>query len=88
MHWDDVDAAQFVTYEDVTVTNRAGKVQTKRMKVPLYPRESESGSTAGPGPFHDQGDYVLHDVDGADEVPIGDPKPRKVMSTMNRSAGH
>jgi len=83
MHWNDVDAAQFVTYEDVTVINRAGKAQTKRVKVPLYPRESDSGQIPAACPPYNQADYVSHDVDMADEVPIADPKPRKVRSRMH-----
>jgi hypothetical protein len=77
MHWNDVEAAQFVTYEDVTVVNPAGTAQTKRVKVPLYPRETESGHTAAAGPAHNQADYDLH---MADEVPITDRIPRKVQS--------
>ena len=83
MHWNDVDAAQFVTYEDVTVTNWVGKAQTKRVKVPLYAWESESGQTSAAGPSHTEADYVVYDLEMADEVPIADPKPRKVNPSIN-----
>jgi len=38
----DVDAADEVTYEEVTVTTKGGRTQTKRVKVHLYPPVNEA----------------------------------------------
>ena len=76
MFENDADAAEFVTFEDVMVTSRTGNTTMKRVKVALDLDESEQIPDVRTS--HPPDDYIPHDLDVADEVPIVLPKPRKV----------
>lgn len=81
MYENDVDAAEFVTFEDVTVTSRRGKTTTKRVKVAVDMEDADLGQIP-PAPDNDippaPDNDIPHGLDVADEVPIMPPKPRKV----------
>lgn len=87
MYENDVDAAEFVTFEDVTVTTRAGNTMTKRVKVALDQQESQSGQIPIVGSSHPTPADCFEDgIAEADQVPMVPSKPRKVRS-MNRADG-
>jgi hypothetical protein len=78
MYENDVDAAQCVTFEDVTVTSRAGNTTTKRVKVAVDLKEPDSGTVPVVGTSHPTNDHIPGGLGDEDQVPIMPSKPRKV----------
>ena len=79
MYENDMDAAQFVTFEEVVVNSRTGNTMTKRVKVVVNLEESDSANILVVGTSHPTNDHIFESsVDGADHVPVVASKPRKV----------
>ena len=79
MYENDVDAAQFVTFEEVVVNSRVGNTATKRVKVAVNLEKSDSENIPGAGKSHPTNDHIPESsVDGADHVPVVTSKPGKV----------
>ena len=76
MYENDVDAAQFVTFEKVAVNSRAGNTMTKRVKVGVNLEESDSANIPVIRTSHPTNDHIFESsVDGADHVPVVASKP-------------
>ena len=87
MYEDDADAAECITFETETYTTRTGKQKMRQIKVPVHLAETEPqrpGQTPGAGPSHTSGHYFPNDVEMTDDVPVADPKPRKVSIRTHR----
>jgi hypothetical protein len=73
----DIDAADTVTFKNVTVTSKGGITQTKRIRVDLYPhvREATPPAVEPEGPF-------ANDIEMLDSMPdavlVSEPRHRKV----------
>jgi CxC2 like cysteine cluster associated with KDZ transposases len=75
------DAAEMVTFEDLTVVGRGGKVTKKRVKVALLPErttQQEAGPAEGSSTDPEGGFFNDLDVDMADPVPLREKRPQKV----------
>ena len=76
----DVDAADAVTFKNVTTISKGGRATTKWVKVALYPKESSQISDAAPS--SETLDTLENNMDmGApllDEMPVAAPTRRKV----------
>jgi hypothetical protein len=79
----DVDAADAVTFEDVTTISKGGRATTKRVKVALYPQE-EIPQIPDAGPSSEPLDAFANNMDMGepvfDEAPFAAPPRRKVRS--------
>ena len=87
MYEDDADAAECITFETETYTTRTGKQKTRQIKVPLHlpgTEPQQPGRTPGAGPSKTSGHYVPNDVEMTDDVPVADPKPKKVSRWRHR----
>ena len=76
----DIDAAEAITFQDVIVTSKGGRTQTKRVKVDLNPRvnegtPSEEQSEGAGGSFAN--DIEMEDP-MPDAVPVQEPRRHKV----------
>jgi hypothetical protein len=73
----DIDAAEAVTFKNVTVTSKGGITQTKRIRVDLNPRIHEATTPA----VELEGSFA-NDIEVCesmpDAVPVSDPMHRKV----------
>ena len=79
MYENNVDTAQFVTFEEVVVNSRVENTTTKRVKVVVNLEEPDLANIPGAGKSHPTNDYIPESsVDGADHVPAVTPKPQKV----------
>ena len=79
MYENNVDAAQFVTFEEVVVNSRAGNTMTKRVKVAVNLEQSDLANIPGAGKSHPKNDHIPESsVDGAGYVPVVTSKPQKV----------
>jgi hypothetical protein len=78
----DVDAADAVTFENVTVISKGGRATTKRVKVALDPEEipqtSEAGRSSEPLDTFPNNMEMVEPV--LDEAPFAEPTRRKVRS--------
>ena len=76
----DIDAAEAVTFQDVIVTSKGGRTQTKRLKVDLNPRPYEATPTAEQSQEL-EGSFA-NDIETGeplpDAVPVQEPRRRKV----------
>ena len=81
---EDVDSAEIVTFEEVTVTRKDGTTRTKTVTVPLFP--AQPTERAPPVTPEYAIDAVINDVDMIDAlpdaepdvVPVSAPRARKV----------
>ena len=79
----DIDAAEAVTFKNVTVTSKGGKTQTKRIRVDLNPlvHEATPPAVEPEGPFAPEGPFE-NDIEMRDSmpdaVPVSEPRRRKV----------
>jgi hypothetical protein len=78
MYEGDVAAAEAVTFQTVTGTNRAGKQTTKKIKIAINAQGSPSTETPTTGPSQEIDDNSFNDVEMPDDMPIIGSKPRKV----------
>ena len=75
MYENDMDAAQFITFEDVTVTSRAENTTMKRVKVAMDLENSISGTLSVAGTSHPPNNSIPEGlVNEADHVPTVSPK--------------
>ena len=76
----DIDAAEAVTFQDVIVTSKGGRTQTKRLKVDLNPRPYEATPTAKQSQEL-EGSFA-NDIETGEPlpnaVPVQEPRCRKV----------
>jgi hypothetical protein len=74
----DVDAADAVTFENVTVTSKRGRATTKRVKVALYSQEIPPTSEVGPSSESlDTFTNNMEMVEPVPEVPFAEQRRRK-----------
>jgi hypothetical protein len=67
----DMNAAEFVTFQNVTVTSSSGSTQTKRVMVELFPRVEEEIARPAQSPEPEQS--FANDYDMGDAMPEGIP---------------
>ena len=82
----DIDAAEAITFQNVTITSKTGRTQTKRVKVDLNPRVHEppplpEQSPRPEGPFG--GDIEMEGL-MPDAVPVQELRRRKVRGRRPR----
>jgi len=84
---DDIDAAEAVTFQNITVTSKGGRTQTKRVKVDLNPRAHEATPPAEQSQ-EPQGP-LANDIEMGelmpDAVPVQEPRHRKVRGRRHLS---
>lgn len=68
---EDVDAAEIVTFEDVTVTRRDGRTATRKVTVPLF--QAQPAQTEPPATSEDHINAVANDIDMIDFPPEAEP---------------
>jgi hypothetical protein len=73
---DDIDAAEIVTFRNVTVTSSSGSTQTKRVMVELFPRVEQEVAPPAQSPEPEQS--FATDIDMGDAMPDSVPRHRKV----------
>ena len=81
---EDVEAAEIITFEEVTVTRRDGTTAIRKVTVPLF--EAQPAETERPGTSHDPIDAMANDMDMIDAphepeqdiVPVAAPRFGKV----------
>ena len=71
------NAAEMVTFEDVTVVGQGGKLMTRRVKVALLPQRTQEEEGPAPGSSTEPVG-AFFDVDMADLVPLREKQPQKV----------
>jgi len=92
MYDDSIEVAEAITYRTEQHVKR-GRLYEKKVAVALWPQEGESAQKAHDGQSQADDEYVQHDmnitdeVPGADSVPIGSPKPRKVRIIAESISG-
>ena len=81
---EDVEAAEIITFEEVTVTRRDGTMVIRKVTVPLF--EAQPAETEHPGTSHDPINAMANDMDminaphepKQDIVPVAAPRFGKV----------
>ena len=81
---EDVDAAEIVTFEEVTVTRKDGTTKTRKVTVPLF--KAQPTPMAPPVTSEESIDARIHDIDMIDAppdiepdvVPVSAPRSSKV----------
>lgn len=86
MYEGDVEAADAVTFQTVTRTNRAGKQSTKKIKIAINAQCSQATETPPAGPSQEIDGNNFNDVEMPDDMPIIASKPRKVR--LHKYCGH
>ena len=76
----DIDAAEAITFKNVTVTSKGGRTQTKRVKVDLNPCVNEGTPTGEQS--EEAGGSFANDIEMEelmpDAVPVQEPRRCKV----------
>ena len=81
---EDVEAAEIVTFEEVTVTRRDGTMAIRKVMVPLF--QPQPAQTERPDESHDPIEAMANDMDMIDAlhepeqeiVPVAAPRSGKV----------